>query len=98
MNFMNRWVGVVTAAAFLAVGAPTIAHARGADDKTQQLPKPHKVEKPRLAGKASLTPPPVNPKQRKGHVGMFAAKASPAPRPLNPNQQQRKGQVGMRVA
>jgi hypothetical protein len=44
----NKWVGIVTAAAFLAM-APTQAHARRADDVRGEVQKPERPQKPGFA-------------------------------------------------
>jgi hypothetical protein len=96
MTSMKRWMGVVTAAAFVATMAPSLAYARGADDLRPHLPKPQKPErpqKPHFAAKGVAAPKPaVNPKQQFGKGGIrVAAKTAPAPKPVNPKQQFGKG-------
>jgi hypothetical protein len=79
MNWMNRWMSAVTASAFLAMGAPSFAHARGADDVVPQLPNTPKTEKPHFAaGAKALLPKPVNPKQQQGQHGIRVAAGAKA--------------------
>ena len=70
MTWMNRWMSAVTASAFLAVGAPTLAHAR-AGDRAELPNRPQTMHL--AAGGKALLPKPVNPKQQQGQHGIRVA-------------------------
>ena len=71
MTFMNRLFGAVTAAAFLATVAPSMAHAddvvavRSAPKANPAKPK-QQLGRPAFAVRSAPKVNPVNPKQQQG--------------------------------